>query len=136
MIEYKKLIFDEEQILNLYLDNEWYAYTQDPNTLYRGIKNSTDKIGAYDGDKLVGLIRSVSDKETICYIQDILVLQDYHRKGIGTNLMKLILDKYQGVRQINLATDQTEKQRAFYESLGFIDYNDKKILGFSFNRAK
>lgn len=120
MIEYKELLYDENAIIDLYLNNEWYAYTNNKEALFKGIKNSLDVYGAYDKDKLVGLIRTVGDNETIIYIQDILVNKEYHRKGIGSTLVKTIIDKYQHVRQIVLMTDQTKQQIDFYKSLGFI----------------
>ncbi len=130
MIVYKELIYDEEAILNLYLDNEWTAYTNKKEVLFAGIKNSLDLIGAYDNDILVGLIRTVGDLQTIIYIQDILVLKSYHRKKIGTKLMQIIIDKYPHVRQICLMTGQSNEQKLFYESLGFISYNDGEVVGF------
>ena len=130
MIEYKELLFDELAIKNLYLDNEWYTYTNDIEQLYKGIKNSTDKIGAYDNNSLVGLIRTVSDQQTICYIQDILILKSYQRKGIGKVLMKMIFDKYPHVRQIVLMTDNNLSTIEFYKNIGMVPYEEVKGIGF------
>jgi len=134
MIDYKALIYDEDAIMDLYLNNEWYAYTNNKDELLKGIKNSIDVYGAYNADKLVGLIRVVGDKETIIYIQDILVNQEYQRKGIGTKLIKIILDKYEHVRQIVLITDQTEKQINFYKSIGFITLHEAGVIAFKFKK--
>ena len=130
----KDLVLDISQILELYEANKWGAYTEDPPTLINGIAQSLYSLGAYDEDKLVGLIRVVGDGETIIYIQDILVLPEYHRKGIGSSLMNRVLLKYKDVRQINLTTDNTEKQRGFYESLGFVSYDKRDIVGFSLKK--
>ncbi len=85
------------------------------------IENSLDVISAWDGDILIGLIRTIGDGETIIYIQDILVLKAYKRQGIGRQLMNQILDKYLDVRQIILLTDSANEQKAFYESMGMKD---------------
>lgn len=129
-IVYKNLVFEEEGILNLYLSNEWYAYTNNKESLFKGIKNSLDVIGAYDGELLIGLIRTIGDKETIIYIQDILVLPEYHRRGIGTKLLKDMLSRYNSVRQVILSTDNLEKTRKFYESIGMIAYDTCDVVGF------
>ena len=110
-------------ILALYSDAGWTNYTKDIPKLMRGIENSLDVISAWDGDKLIGLIRTIGDKETIIYIQDILVLKAYKRQGIGRQLMKYILEKYQDVRQIVLLTDSELEQKYFYESMGMEDGN-------------
>lgn len=128
---YKNLVFDKEAILHLYKDNQWKAYTDHPKKIYDGIQNSLDCIGVYDSSILVGLIRTVGDKNTIIFIQDILILKQYQRHGIGKKLMQIIIDKYKEVRQITLVTDDTEKTRKFYESVGMIDFETKGVIGFS-----
>jgi len=130
MIDYKPLIYNEDAILQLYLNNEWYAYTNRKELLFNGIRNSLDVIGAYDNDLLVGLIRTVGDLNTIIYIQDIVVLKEYQRQGIGKHLIKIIVDKYADVRQICLMTDNSDKTRKFYESLGLISYDKVQTIGY------
>ncbi len=133
-IKYRNLVYDEVAIMHLYLENKWYAYTKNRESLLRGINNSLDVIGAYDDGLLIGLIRTVGDKETIVYIQDILILPNYHRLGIGTHLMNMIIDKYPNVRQILLMTDNTKHQKAFYKSLGFDTYQEVKGVGFKLRK--
>lgn len=131
MIEYKTLILDRNQIMNLYLDNKWYAYTNDVEALLKGIQHSTDAIGAYDGETLVGLIRTVSDKTTVCHIQDILILDSHKHQGIGTALMKIILDQYKDVRQVILMTDINDlRSNQFYQKLGMVEYIEKDCIGY------
>ena len=129
-MEIKKLIMNESEILDLYIDNNWSSYTKNPEKLIKGITNSLDAFGAYIEDQLVGLIRTIGDQETIVYIQDVLILREYQGNGIGTKLVKLILDKYKDVRQIILSTDNKENLRNFYEPLGFKEYRNMNILGF------
>lgn len=133
-MEYKKLIFDEKQILNLYLDNQWLAYTSNPKELFEGIKNSLDCIGAYDNNLLTGLIRTVGDGLTIIYIQDILILKSYQRQGVGKELMNYILDKYKNVRQILLTTDNQEASKKFYETLGYKEYSKINLVGYFYKK--
>lgn len=131
MIEYKNLVIDENQIRNLYLENKWYAYTNDFESLIKGIKNSTDVIGAYDGDLLIGLIRTISDRATICHIQDILLLDSHKHKGIGTKLITMIFDKYKDVRQVILVTDiNDDRSNQFYKKLGMVEYKDRDCIGY------
>lgn len=106
------------EILILYQDAGWTSYTVNPNQLEKAIKHSLAVWTAWDEDKLVGLARIVGDNYTIIYIQDILVLNDYQRNGIGSTFIKLILNKYQTVRQIVLLTESSEKTISFYESNG------------------
>ncbi len=135
MIKYKELIMDEEQIKNLYLDNKWYAYTNDFDGLIKGINNSMDKIGAYDGDQLVGLIRTIGDSTTICYILDILILDSHKHKGIGTELMNLIFKKYEKVRQVVLITDKgDQRSNQFYKKIGMVDFDSVDCIGYTLKK--
>ncbi len=130
MIDYRLLVKDKEAIKTLYKANEWTHYIDDLTKLMNAFDHSLDALGAYDGDKLVGLVRVVGDGNTIIYVQDILVLPDYQRQGIGRTLMTRILGKYSDVRQIVLTTDNTDKQKGFYESLGFKQYTDLNLVGY------
>lgn len=119
-----------EKTLLLYNDVNWAAYTQHPKQLEQAIQNSLLVISAWEEEKLIGLIRLVGDGLTIIYIQDILVLEKYQRKGIGRTLMNKALEQYPNVRQKVLMTDDTPKTRAFYQSLGFQACDDGNLLGF------
>ena len=122
--------YNEAEILNLYSSVGWTAYTDDPVSLKAGFENSLLTLVAYDGDMLIGVIRTVGDGQTIVYVQDIIVLPEYQRRGIGTALVKAILTHFQSVRQIVLSTDNTSKTIAFYESLGFVKLTDIGCWGF------
>ena len=76
------------------------------------------------------MIRTVGDGQTIIYIQDILVLPDYQRRGIGTALARAVLERFREVRQIVLSTDNTPQTNAFYESPGLVRMSSMGCRGF------
>ena len=100
--EYRTFRLDE--VLALYAGAGWTNYTDRADILARAYERSLCVLGAYDDDRLVGILRAVGDGLTILFIQDIVVLQEYRRQGIGTALLR---------------TDKTEKTIAFYRSAGF-----------------
>lgn len=108
-----------EQVENLYNDVGWTAYTKDMDLLQQALLQSLDVISAWDGDQLVGLIRTVGDGLTILYIQDILVLDAYQNQGIATKLLQMVLQKHETVRQKVLLTEEAPDVRHFYEKNGF-----------------
>ena len=115
--EYKD--YKESEIRQLYTEVGWTAYTENMPVLEQGYKNSLLVLAAYDNDELLGIIRVVGDGFSIIFVQDILVFPSKQRKGVGTALLKAVLDRYHDVRQIELTTDNTPKTLAFYKSLGF-----------------
>ena len=131
--EYKK--YNSEDIPKLYDSVGWSAYTDDLAALENGFNNSLKILAAYKDDELVGIIRAVGDGYTVVFIQDILVLPEYQRQGIGSALLKAIVDCYPNVRQIQLTTDCTEKTIAFYKSVGFIEFSEIDCCGFIKDRT-
>ena len=78
-----------DQLLELYNAVGWVMYTNEQRRgeLEKAIRNSTYVVSAWDGDKLVGLARGLSDDVAIFYLQDILVHPEYQKQGIGKRLM-------------------------------------------------
>jgi len=111
--------YNEEEILNLYQSVSWLNYVNHPDMIKNAYTNSLKIFGAYENEKLLGIIRVVGDGYSIVFIQDIIVLPEYQRHGIGTALLKKVLDTYAHVYQKILLTDNTEKTIRFYKSLGF-----------------
>ncbi|QFP78063.1 GNAT family N-acetyltransferase [Deinococcus sp. AJ005] len=109
-----------DELLRLYDSADWTAYTCDPQALARALRQSSFVWTARsECGKLVGLVRGLSDDVSILFVQDILVLPDWQRRGVGRALMNAVLIRYAHVMQMALLTDDGPAQLAFYESLGF-----------------
>lgn len=122
--------FELDVLLDLYDRVGWTNYTQRPEMLKKAYENSLLILGAYDGDKLVGIIRTVGDGSSVVFIQDILVYPEYQRKGIGTQLLREVMDRYSSVYQMELMTDNTAKTVSFYQSVGFVKADDMGCCAF------
>lgn len=119
-MQIKKICYyREEEILPLYESVGWVNYVADPARLKKAFEGSFSTWGAYENEKLVGLIRAGGDGASILYIQDLLVLPAYQRQGIGTSLMKTLLTQVPPMYQIVLMTDRAPHLLAFYRSCGF-----------------
>lgn len=119
-----------EQLLELYADAGWAAYTRDPDRLERAVRQSLAVYTAWDGERLVGLIRAVGDGETILYVQDILVLARYQRQGIGRALLERLCGDFAHVRQKVLLTDDTHRTTAFYRACGWTEVGNTGCIAF------
>ena len=108
-----------DDVLPLYQAVGWTNYTNQPQMLAQALSHSLATYLARDGEKIVGLVRLVGDGFSSVFVQDLIVLPSYQRQGIGSNLMKEALADYKDAYQIQLATEQTEKNLGFYRSLGF-----------------
>lgn len=130
-IEIKKGFVPEmDDVIKLYDDCGWTAYTDEPETLEKAIKNSLEVFTLWDGEILVGLARTVGDGATICYLQDILILNSYQGKGLGTRLLGEVLADNVSIRQFILLTEDTHKNRKFYKKLGLRPVEDYECISF------
>lgn len=116
--------YNEQEIIDLYQSVGWTNYTSCPEMLEEAYKNSLCILGAFEKEKLVGVVRVVGDGISIVFVQDILVLPEYQRQGVGSALMRAILKKYASVYQVELLTDSTEKSKAFYSSVGLVPVSE------------
>ena len=121
MIGYKKNdTISFEEIFPLYEAVGWTNYTSNPIMLQNALEHSLFLLSARDEEgKLIGFLRAVGDGYSIVYIQDIIVLPEYHRQGIGTQLLRQTMEHFKEVYQMILTTDSELKTIAFYEANGF-----------------
>ncbi|MDU2588255.1 MAG: GNAT family N-acetyltransferase [Streptococcus sp.] len=108
-----------DDVLHLYQAVGWTNYTNQPQMLAQALTHSLSIYLARDGEKIVGLVRLIGDGFSSVFVQDLIVLPSYQRQGIGSALMKKALADYKDAYQVQLATDESEKNLGFYRSLGF-----------------
>ena len=133
----KQEIVKLEDVLHLYQAVGWTNYTNQPQMLEQALSHSLAIYVALDGDAVVGLIRLVGDGFSSVLVQDLIVLPSYQRQGIGSALMKQALEDFKEVYQVQLATEQTEKNVGFYRSMGFETLSTYNCIGMTWmNREK
>lgn len=111
---------DVDKVRGLYLDVKWTAYTEDEGIIRSIIPNALHVISAWEGEELVGLVRTIGDGVYILYIQDLLVKEAYQGKGIGSELLQKMIHKNKHIPQKVLMTDNQESTVRFYEQNGFV----------------
>ena len=133
----KQEIVKLEDVLNLYQAVGWTNYTHQPEMLEQALSRSLAIYVALDGDAVVGLIRLVGDGFSSVLVQDLIVLPIYQRQGIGSALMKQALGDFKGAYQVQLVTEETEKNVGFYRSMGFEALSTYNCIGMTWvNREK
>lgn len=134
--------FDRDEMFALYDSAGWNGYTDDADRLCRALANSHVVLTARDDSgTLLGLARTISDDEAICYVQDVLVRPDAQRQGVGRALMERLAERYAHCRFFLLSTDHEStpegpRNHAFCRSLGFLTYEEKLLTGFSLPRPR
>lgn len=109
--------FTSQQVAELFLSVRWVVGKY-PGRLHKALMNSSRVISAWDGDRLVGLIRVTDDSELVCFINYVLVHPDYHGRGIAGHLLEMVKDTYKSYLYINVMIGES-KNAPFYEKHGF-----------------
>ena len=109
--------FTAEEAQDLFLSVGWIS-GQYPTRLHKALMNSSTVITAWDGQKLVGLIRALDDSDLVAYIHYVLVRPDYHGQGIAGKMLELVKEKYKNYLYIEGMPEES-KYAAFYVKHGF-----------------
>lgn len=105
-----------EAFVALYEAHGWSA-AEKPKQLAEGLLHSHSLVTAWDIGKLIGLGNAISDGYLVVYYPHLLVHPSYWGQGIGREVMKRLLAKYQGFHQHMLVADGGAVD--FYRKCGF-----------------
>ncbi len=74
-------------------------------------------VGAWDGERLVGFARAISDGEHRAYIEDVVVDPEYRGRGIGERIVAALV---QAIGRVHIVSLFCEPERVeFYGRNGF-----------------
>lgn len=82
-------------------------------------ENSYATCIAYDGDRIIGKARALSDGVCNAYIVDVWTYTPYRSQGIASQVLKHLMTKLEG-QHVYLFTD--EEKVPFYRQLGFKEW--------------
>ena len=76
--------------------------------------------GLYDGDRLVGFARVITDRATFGYLADVFVLESHRGRGLATWFMESVMSHpdLRGIRRWMLVTRDAH---GLYRKVGFTD---------------
>lgn len=104
----------EKQLRELFTALGWDALA---DLLPDLLLNSTFVVSAWDGARLVGLARVISDSVYISTLQQVGVHPDYRRRGLGSELVRRCVERF-GHTHFILTTDDPTNE-TFYALFGF-----------------
>lgn len=98
----------------------------DPKCIAAMLRHADLLCTAWDGSKLVGVARSVTDFEYCCYLSDLAVDEAYQKLGIGKQLIQLTKSRLG--HRANLILLAAPKAEAYYPKIGFDPHRSAWIL--------
>lgn len=109
--------FTQDEIQSLFLSVGWVS-GQYPSRLFKALMNSSTVITAWDGGRLVGLVRLLDDGELVAYMHYVLVHPDYHGRGIASRMLSMVRERYRDYLYVDVMPEES-KNATFYEKFGF-----------------
>lgn len=104
--------------------------SDDLHRLQKMIENSNVLITAWDGEKLVGVARAITDFSYCCYLSDLAVIEQYKEKGIGAELVRLVQNQIGDEVALILLSSPIAME--YYPKIGF----EKIENGFKVSRKR
>lgn len=95
---------------------EGWPSPPDPDRRLAVLMGSSHVVLAYDGDRLVGFVTAVSDGALAAFIPLLEVLPGHRGRGIGSELVRRMLDALEGHYAIDVVCD--DDLVPFYERFG------------------
>jgi GNAT superfamily N-acetyltransferase len=117
------------EILGLYRAHGWIHAT-DPPRLRHAIAMSALSLVAMEADEVIGYARAMSDGAFAVYIADILVRPDRQRRGIGSALLRGILDRYPVERFHHQVLISERGAEGFYRHHGLMPVTNYGLTAF------
>ncbi|UCH11299.1 MAG: GNAT family N-acetyltransferase [Fidelibacterota bacterium] len=111
---------DRDTFFTLFETTGWNEeYRLDADQLYTALQHSWTSVSAYDGNRLAGFGRVVSDGILHALIVDLIVQPEYQGQSIGSTLLRELVARCRGagIRDIQLFC--APGQAGFYEEHGF-----------------
>ena len=121
-ITYAERVPDCEAYLELFNTTGWNEmYRVSAGDLQRSLTRSWHAISAFEGKRLIGFGRLLSDGVLYAVVFDVIVAPDRQRRGIGTAIMKRLLQRCEahGLRDVLLFSARGTP--AFYRRFGFVE---------------
>ena len=98
---------------------------QDLERMQKMIDNADLIYSAWDGDKLIGIARAITDFVYCCYLSDLAVDRDYQMLGIGKQLVEQLRETLGAEVSLVLLSSPTATE--YYPRIGF-SHSDKCYL--------
>jgi ribosomal protein S18 acetylase RimI-like enzyme len=115
-----------QQVIELYNAADLPRPTHDSQRIRAMFENSNLIVTAWDGDKLVGVSRTITDCVWSSYLADLAVSPDYKKSGIGKKLIQLTRERIGDQSILLLLSVPTAMD--YYPKVGFVRENRAFIM--------
>jgi GNAT superfamily N-acetyltransferase len=117
---------DVDELHRFLTEDAYWVPGRSRDTIERLVWESTRVIGAYDGDRLVGFARVVSDRSNFAWLGDVFVVESHRGRGIGTELVREAVE-YEPERDLVWYLSTRDAQ-SLYRRFGFVSADPGRVM--------
>jgi len=114
-------------LLELYQYAPW-AKGRGATDVQTMLEHSDVILSAWDGEKLAGFGRALTDRVYRAILYDIVIRPDYQHQGLGSSLVEHLLN-HPLIAKVPVISLFTRDRQDFYKKLGFVTNHQKGLTG-------
>lgn len=115
---------DAAQVRSLYHGAGWWP-DRDAAGIAQAIASGVS-FGAWDGERMVGFARALSDGRYRAYVEDVVIDPEYRGRGIGERLVAALCEELADIEIVSLFC--LPERVAFYERNGFVPHGTQVMM--------
>lgn len=108
---------NEWDVADLFLSAGLKRPSNDIDRISRMLANANLTVTAWDGERLVGIARALTDFAYCCYLSDLAVDAAYQKQGIGRKLVETVQDEIS--EEVMLLLLSAPDAMPYYPRIGF-----------------
>jgi predicted N-acetyltransferase YhbS len=118
MITYKQNHpLEAEEVIRVFESSGISRPTKDLERIRRMLKHSNLIISAWDGERLIGVCRALTDFSYCCFLSDLAVDRAYQHRGIGREMIVRLRGEIGD--EVSLVIQAAAASMSYYPRLGF-----------------
>lgn len=108
----------DRNLIHEFLSTRSYWARGIPREIVERAIDGSHCFGAFDGDRMIGFARMITDHATFGYLSDVFVIEDFRGRGVSKLLLHAILEHpdFITLRRLMLVTRDAQR---LYEGFGF-----------------
>ncbi len=105
-----------DDVLPLFAQTDWAA-KRTAAGIRAMLENTPVCLGVWDGERLIGFVRVVTDDIYRAVIEDVVLDEAYRGQGVGAEMMRVLMERLAHIEEVALVC--VDRMIPFYERFGF-----------------
>lgn len=114
-LTYNQKPISAKALMELYKDACWWEERKEKDI--EQILKLSISVGAWEGQRLIGFARAVSDGKFRAYVEDVIVYKGHQKNGVGKEIVSKLMNELSDIDVVSLFCEK--ELMDFYKDNGF-----------------